>query len=63
VLLREAAGEHERGRAAGQALVVQRVDDGDLEPGGRQQLGVLGVPEGERRAPRDRHHRPPRAAP
>ena len=31
-------------------------------PGGGQQLDVLGVAEGERRAPRDRHHRPRRRA-
>ena len=58
VLLREAAGQHERRRAVGQALVVQRVDDGDVEPRGREQFDVLGVAEGERRTPRDRHHRP-----
>ena len=41
---------------------MQRVDDGDRAPGGGEQLDVLGVAEGERRSPGDRHHRrgPPR---
>jgi hypothetical protein len=54
VLLGEPARQHQRRRALGQPLVAQRVDDHDLRPRRRQQLGVLGVPEGERRPPEHR---------
>ena len=49
VLLGEAAGEHERGRAVREPGVAERVDHHDLGPRRRQQLDVLGVPERERR--------------
>ncbi|CAM2855064.1 hypothetical protein STAL104432_05405 [Streptomyces albus] len=58
VHLGEAAAHDETRRAVRQRLVPQRVERHHLGPRRPQQLGVLGVGEGERRAARHRHPGP-----
>ena len=60
--LREAAADHDGRRALGQRLVSQRIERHDLGARGREQLGVLGVAERERRASGHGHHRTRAAA-
>jgi hypothetical protein len=54
VLLGEAAPDDQAVGAVGEALIPQRVHGDDLGPGRGEQLGVLGVAEGERLPGRQR---------